>query len=128
MSNCVSNQQKYIIQLTLIIKTKTSSPLQVTSTYFAVRNYWRGFFTAVCGSFVFRMMDVWISNEATITTLYPTNFSGDFPFDPLELVAFSLMGMCIVQCLLRLRLYLMLCNLCVSRYFSKEGNNRSRVI
>ncbi|XP_063683426.1 chloride channel protein 2-like isoform X2 [Bolinopsis microptera] len=67
--------------------------IEVTSTYFAVRNYWRGFFTAVCGSFVFRMMDVWISNEATITTLYPTNFSGDFPFDPLELVAFSLMGL-----------------------------------
>ena len=39
-----------------------------------------------------RMMDVWISNEATITTLYPTNFSVEFPFDPLELVAFSLMG------------------------------------
>lgn len=67
--------------------------IEVTSTYFAVSNYWRGFFTAVCGSFVFRMMDVWITEEATITTLYPTNFSVEFPFDPLELVAFSLMGL-----------------------------------
>ena len=28
--------------------------IEVTSVYFAVRNYWRGFFAAVCGAVVFR--------------------------------------------------------------------------
>ena len=28
--------------------------IEVTSTYFAVRNYWRGFYASVIGAFVFR--------------------------------------------------------------------------
>ncbi len=28
--------------------------IEVTSVYFAVRNYWRGFFAAVCGAMTFR--------------------------------------------------------------------------
>jgi hypothetical protein len=31
--------------------------------YFAVRNYWRGFFAAVCGATVFRLLDVWFQKE-----------------------------------------------------------------
>ena len=30
--------------------------IEVTATYFAVRNYWRGFFGAVCGAVVFRLL------------------------------------------------------------------------
>ena len=30
--------------------------IEVTATYFAVRNYWRGFFSAVCGAFLFRLL------------------------------------------------------------------------
>ena len=37
--------------------------IEVTSTYFAVRNYWRGFFTAVCGAFMFRLFSVLDSSE-----------------------------------------------------------------
>ena len=33
--------------------------LQVTSVYFAVRNYWRGFFSAVVAAIVFRLLSVW---------------------------------------------------------------------
>ena len=39
--------------------------IEVTSTYFAVRNYWRGFFTAVCGAFMFRLFSVLDSSEGT---------------------------------------------------------------
>ncbi|XP_072036571.1 chloride channel protein 2-like isoform X2 [Amphiura filiformis] len=66
--------------------------IEVTSTYFAVRNYWRGFFGSVCGAFVFRLLAVWNKEEETITALFKTNFRIDFPFDVQELVAFSFIG------------------------------------
>ena len=66
--------------------------IEVTSTYFAVRNYWRGFFGAVCGAFLFRLSAVWFKDEETITALFKTSFSISFPFDPLELIAFAVIG------------------------------------
>ncbi|XP_041479348.1 chloride channel protein 2-like isoform X8 [Lytechinus variegatus] len=66
--------------------------IEVTSVYFAVRNYWRGFFGAVCGAFVFRLLAVWNKDEETITALFKTNFRLDFPFDVQELVAFAFIG------------------------------------
>ncbi|XP_033641942.1 chloride channel protein 2-like isoform X2 [Asterias rubens] len=66
--------------------------IEVTSTYFAVRNYWRGFFGAVCGAFVFRLLAVWNKEEETITALFKTTFRVDFPFDPQELIAFAFIG------------------------------------
>lgn len=67
--------------------------IEVTSTYFAVRNYWRGFFTAVCGAFMFRLLAVLDSSEETITALFKTNFNMDFPFDVQEFVAFGFIGL-----------------------------------
>lgn len=32
--------------------------IEVTTVYFAVRNYWRGFFAAVCGATIFRLLAV----------------------------------------------------------------------
>ena len=66
--------------------------IEVTSTYFAVRNYWRGFFGAVCGAFLFRLAAVWFKNEETITALFKTSFRPDFPFDLQELSAFAVIG------------------------------------
>jgi hypothetical protein len=85
--------------------------IEVTTVYFAVRNYWRGFFAAVCGATVFRLLAVWFQKEgeyrllncfnlllniyylaATITTVFSTNFTMDFPFDPQELIVFALIG------------------------------------
>ena len=40
--------------------------IEVTSTYFAVRNYWRGFFGAVCGAFIFRLLAVWNKDEGKL--------------------------------------------------------------
>merc|ERR1719210_1109315 len=34
--------------------------IEVTSVYFAVRNYWRGFFAAVIAGIVFRLLSVWL--------------------------------------------------------------------
>lgn len=66
--------------------------IEVTATYFAVSNYWRGFYSAVCGALVFRLLGVWFRNEETITALFKTDLRTNIPFDPLELVVFAGIG------------------------------------
>ena len=66
--------------------------IEVTTVYFAVRNYWRGLFTAVCGAKMFRLLAIWFQREETITAMFITNFTMDFPFDPQELFVFALIG------------------------------------
>jgi H+/Cl- antiporter ClcA len=43
--------------------------IEVTTVYFAVRNYWRGFFAAVCGATVFRLLAVWFQKEGNPAVL-----------------------------------------------------------
>ncbi|KAM9127545.1 chloride channel protein 2 [Pangshura tecta] len=66
--------------------------IEVTSTFFAVRNYWRGFFAATFSAFIFRVLAVWNKDEETITSLFKTRFRLDFPFDLQELPAFAVIG------------------------------------
>ncbi|XP_076451979.1 chloride channel protein 2-like isoform X2 [Babylonia areolata] len=66
--------------------------IEVTATFFAVRNYWRGFYSAVCGALVFRLLDFWFKDEETITAVFKTNLRTEFPFDALELLAFAAIG------------------------------------
>ncbi|KAM4566159.1 chloride channel protein 2-like isoform 7-T8 [Odontesthes bonariensis] len=66
--------------------------IEVTSTFFAVRNYWRGFFAATFSAFIFRILAVWNRDEETITALFKTRFRLDFPFDLQELPAFAVIG------------------------------------
>ncbi|XP_037549249.1 chloride channel protein 1 [Nematolebias whitei] len=66
--------------------------IEVTSTYFAVRNYWRGYFAATFSAFIFRVLSVFNKDAVTITALFRTNFRMDFPFDLQELPAFAIIG------------------------------------
>ncbi|NXA31190.1 CLCN2 protein, partial [Eudromia elegans] len=66
--------------------------IEVTSTFFAVRNYWRGFFAATFSAFIFRVLAVWNKDEETITALFKTRFRLDYPFDLQELPAFAVIG------------------------------------
>lgn len=66
--------------------------IEVTSTFFAVRNYWRGFFAATFSAFIFRVLAVWNKDEETITALFKTRFRMDFPFDLQELPVFAVLG------------------------------------
>ncbi|XP_031617076.1 chloride channel protein 2 isoform X2 [Contarinia nasturtii] len=66
--------------------------IEVTTTYFAVRNYWRGFFAAVCGATVFRLLAVWFQKAETVTAVFATDFASEFPFDPQELFVFAIIG------------------------------------
>lgn len=66
--------------------------MEITTAYFAVRNYWRGFFAAVWGATTYRLLLVWIDGAETITVLFKTNFFVDFPYDPYELISFAILG------------------------------------
>ncbi|XP_053619314.1 chloride channel protein 2 isoform X2 [Plodia interpunctella] len=66
--------------------------IEVTTTYFAVRNYWRGFFAACCSAIMFRLLSVWSGATPTVKPLFPTTLPQDFPFDPQEFAVFVLLG------------------------------------
>lgn len=66
--------------------------IEVTSTYFAVRDYWRAFFGSVMAALVFRISAVFWKDEETLTALFRTNFRVDFPFDLQEIIAFVVIG------------------------------------
>lgn len=67
--------------------------IEVTATYFAVRNYWRGFFGAVCGATFFRLFAVWFEKVDTLKALFSTSFTIEFPYGPQELIAFAMIGL-----------------------------------
>ncbi|KXJ80430.1 hypothetical protein RP20_CCG025170 [Aedes albopictus] len=66
--------------------------IEVTTSYFAVRNYWRGFFGSICGAALFQLLALWFQKVNTVSALFPTYFTADFPFGPQELLVFALMG------------------------------------
>uniref|UniRef100_A0A7E4WAY4 Chloride channel protein n=1 Tax=Panagrellus redivivus TaxID=6233 RepID=A0A7E4WAY4_PANRE len=66
--------------------------IEVTTMYFSVRNYWRGFFAAACGATVFRILRVVVfKEEVTLLAFYQTHFPRD-GFEAGELPFFALIG------------------------------------
>ncbi|XP_019396985.1 PREDICTED: chloride channel protein ClC-Kb-like [Crocodylus porosus] len=66
--------------------------IEVVSSHFAVRDYWRGFFSATCGAFMFRLLAVFNNDQETIMAPFKTNFTLDFPFDLPEIFFFMVVG------------------------------------
>ncbi|XP_051629357.1 chloride channel protein ClC-Kb-like, partial [Manacus candei] len=66
--------------------------IEVMSPHFAVRDYWRGFFAATCGAFMFRLLAVLSSEQETIVALFKVNLTIGFPFDLLETFFFVILG------------------------------------
>ncbi|XP_077167142.1 chloride channel protein ClC-Kb-like isoform X2 [Paroedura picta] len=66
--------------------------IEVMASHFAVRDYWRGFFAATCGAFLFRLLAVFNSEQETIMALFKTSFQIDFPFDLPETLFFMFLG------------------------------------
>uniref|UniRef100_A0A8C5CPE2 Chloride voltage-gated channel 1 n=1 Tax=Gadus morhua TaxID=8049 RepID=A0A8C5CPE2_GADMO len=97
--NSTHNQDLLVCACAVGVATCFAAPvggvlfsIEVTSTYFAVRNYWRGYFAATFSAFIFRVLSVWNKDAVTITALFKTNFRMDFPFDLQELPAFAIIG------------------------------------
>ncbi|XP_040613437.1 chloride channel protein ClC-Kb isoform X3 [Mesocricetus auratus] len=63
--------------------------IEVMSSHFSVWDYWRGFFAATCGAFMFRLLAVF---NKTITSIYKTSFRVDIPFDLPEIFFFVALG------------------------------------
>ncbi|NWT84062.1 CLCKB protein, partial [Lanius ludovicianus] len=63
--------------------------IEVMSPHFAVRDYWRGFFAATCGAFMFRLLAVF---NKTIAAVFKSDLKIDFPFDLLETFFFVILG------------------------------------
>ncbi|NXV38062.1 CLCKB protein, partial [Rissa tridactyla] len=89
--------------------------IEVMSSHFAVRDYWRGFFAATCGAFMFRLLAVFNSEQGkagisgvpapkithpflyplqpeTIAAVFKSDLKIDFPFDLLETFFFVILG------------------------------------
>ncbi|XP_027766101.1 chloride channel protein ClC-Kb-like [Empidonax traillii] len=66
--------------------------IEVMSPHFAVRDYWRGFFAATCGAFMFRLLAVLNSEQETIVAVFKVDLKIDFPFDLLETFFFVILG------------------------------------
>nr|XP_045625586.1 chloride channel protein 2-like isoform X1 [Procambarus clarkii] len=66
--------------------------IEVTTVYFAVRNYWRGFFAAVVGAMFYRLMSVWFMGAQTIFPLYKVELNYAYPYDVIELLPFLCIG------------------------------------
>nr|BAA05107.1 chloride channel [Rattus rattus] len=66
--------------------------IEVMSSHFSVWDYWRGFFAATCGAFMFHLLAVFNSEQETITSIYKTSFPVDIPFDLPEIFFFVALG------------------------------------
>ncbi|XP_064326338.1 chloride channel protein ClC-Kb-like isoform X2 [Phalacrocorax carbo] len=66
--------------------------IEVMSSHFAVRDYWRGFFAATCGAFMFRLLTVFNSEQETIVAVFKSDLRIDFPFDLVETFFFVILG------------------------------------
>ncbi|XP_074236239.1 chloride channel protein ClC-Ka isoform X6 [Saimiri boliviensis] len=66
--------------------------IEVMSSHFSVWDYWRGFFAATCGAFMFRLLAVFNSEQETITSLFKTSFRVEVPFDLPEIFFFVALG------------------------------------
>ncbi|KAL1236803.1 Chloride channel protein [Trichinella spiralis] len=66
--------------------------IEVTSVHFALRNYWRGFFSAVFSAIVFQLLGILTSNYDSVKTFSPTEFSLNSPYALQELLAYAILG------------------------------------
>uniref|UniRef100_G1R837 Chloride channel protein n=1 Tax=Nomascus leucogenys TaxID=61853 RepID=G1R837_NOMLE len=93
-----SKQNEMLVAAAAVGVAQSVSPpgvlfsIEVMSSHFSVWDYWRGFFAATCGAFMFRLLAVFNSEQETITSLYKTSFQVDVPFDLPEIFFFVVLG------------------------------------
>ncbi|RZC39085.1 chloride channel protein 2, partial [Asbolus verrucosus] len=66
--------------------------IELTTAYYGVRNYWRGFCAAVWGATFYRLLLVWIEGVESVSAVFKASFFVDNPFAAQELFAFSILG------------------------------------
>uniref|UniRef100_A0A5S6QBQ2 Chloride channel protein n=1 Tax=Trichuris muris TaxID=70415 RepID=A0A5S6QBQ2_TRIMR len=66
--------------------------IEVTSVHFALRNYWRGFFSAVFAAIVYGFLVMLLHSRETVGAYCPTAFSLDTPLKAKQLVFYAALG------------------------------------
>ncbi|XP_044738892.1 chloride channel protein 2-like [Chrysoperla carnea] len=67
--------------------------IEVTTLYFAVRNYWRAFFSASICSALLRLLYFWFGYTSTFLPIFQTYIHQKVPFEPNELFIFATLGL-----------------------------------
>ncbi len=65
--------------------------IEVTSTYFMVSAYWKGFFCAVCGAIVFKQLGVFSHGRDNAVSLFTTSFE-PLPYNIFEFLPFMMLS------------------------------------
>ncbi len=65
--------------------------IEVTSSYFMVSAYWKGFFCAVCGAIVFKQLGVFSHGRDNSVSLFTTSFE-PLPYDIFEFFPFIILS------------------------------------
>lgn len=68
--------------------------IEITTTYYFVRNYWRAFYAAVWGALMLSLFDVWCTGKHTILPKFKAYMNVDFAFDVQEVFVYALIGLC----------------------------------
>ena len=66
--------------------------IEIVSVFFSVRSYWHGFFAATIGALFWRLLTVWFHYEESITHIFKTDFRLENPYETLEIISFSILG------------------------------------
>ncbi|XP_065318102.1 chloride channel protein clh-3-like isoform X2 [Gordionus sp. m RMFG-2023] len=66
--------------------------IEVTSTYFPVRNYWRGFFCAISGALFYKLLDILFYGKEILTIYFKSKFLYNILLGPQELAIFVSIG------------------------------------
>ncbi|KAI0981484.1 hypothetical protein GJ496_000946 [Pomphorhynchus laevis] len=66
--------------------------IELTSNYFAIRNYWRGFYASLLGAIVFRGISLIRDESSTLLPVQFLKFHTEHPFAPAEIIAYIILG------------------------------------
>ncbi|XP_061669039.1 chloride channel K [Syngnathoides biaculeatus] len=108
--------------------------MEVMCSHFAMRNYFPSFFSVACGTLTFQLLSMWSGDKETLQVLFQTNFPTAFPFFPLEILLFVLLGLlcgavsCLYLFLHRLMLRLITTNISLVKILKTEKVLYSAVV
>ncbi|KAI1711991.1 voltage gated chloride channel domain-containing protein [Ditylenchus destructor] len=100
--------------------------IEVTSVYFAVRNYWRGVFAAGVSAMLLSLMKAFTETEVTVVAFYQTSFPTHESYFPEEIPIFAFIGIicgllsALFICLQRKIILFLRCNKRAKRTFQKH--------
>ncbi|KAK2831158.1 hypothetical protein Q7C36_016244 [Tachysurus vachellii] len=66
--------------------------IEVATSFFMVRCYWKCYVAATISAFIFRILPVWSGKNENIIPLFNTDFRLEFPYELHEFLSFTILG------------------------------------